>query len=80
MAPSELASEKFSPPAIPLRAMFPFAKGGVSRTNGGGAGAELARAAQAPCRGLEVASDPPTDQPKAIPRAGSRLRRRNTQQ
>eukprot|EP00965_Chrysotila_dentata_P112517 3719485-Pleurochrysis_carterae.AAC.2 len=64
MAPSELASEKSCCPSR------------LGRSPDGGRPARLgARAAQAPCRGLGVASGPPSDQPRSLPRAGSRLRR-----
>eukprot|EP00965_Chrysotila_dentata_P254898 6212031-Pleurochrysis_carterae.AAC.3 len=72
MASSEQANEKFNSPTNPLRAVFPCVRRGVSRTAGRRPG-RRARKAQDPCRGLGVASDPPSDQPKALPRAGPQL-------
>eukprot|EP00965_Chrysotila_dentata_P065370 2166441-Pleurochrysis_carterae.AAC.1 len=69
MAPSELASEKFNPPTIPLLGRVSILTGRreVSRTVGGPDAGPGRRRPRAVAGG--VASDPPTDQPEALPRA-----------
>eukprot|EP00965_Chrysotila_dentata_P133578 4417402-Pleurochrysis_carterae.AAC.1 len=60
-------------PPSPFVPCFHFGRRGVSRTAGGPDAGLGRRRLRAGARG--VASDPPTDQPEALPRAGPRLRR-----